>query len=167
MRGSGNHQNSNFAFDHMPNNELLPYNCYTLHSLVKMLQGPRDSLSGHHPSLSHLFEPPSSHPHTLTPSQEDRHWVSFHFQQSRDALVWVTKSTIMSEVEMVYVLRDCMCDIEKCAFVFQGGIKTAIFLTLRMSLSACTLLLMSYYGNTANQKITWKCEQGRDTAREE
>ena len=34
-------------------------------------------------------QPPSSHPHTLTSSQEDRHWVSFHFQQSRDELVWV------------------------------------------------------------------------------
>ena len=76
----------------MPNNELLPYNCYTLHSLVKMLQGPRDSLLGHCPSLGHLLNP-----HTLTPSREGSHWVSFHFQQSRDELVWVTvvgKATI-------------------------------------------------------------------------
>ena len=86
----------------MPNNELLPCNCYTLHSLVKMLHGPRDSLSGHHPSLGHLLNPlphtlTHSHPHTLTPSQEDSHWVSFHFQQSCDELVWVTvvgKATI-------------------------------------------------------------------------
>ena len=30
--------------------------------------------------------------HTLTPShsQEGSHWVSFHFQKSRDELVWVT-----------------------------------------------------------------------------
>ena len=33
-----------------------------------------------------------THPHTLTPShsQEGSHWVSFHFQQSHDELVWVT-----------------------------------------------------------------------------
>ena len=111
----------------MPKNELLPYNCYTLHSLVKMLQGARDSLSGHRLSLGHLLNPL---PHTLTHLQEDRHWVSFHFQQSHDELVWVTKSTITSEVEIVYVLHDCMCEIEKCTFVFQGGIKAAIFLAL-------------------------------------
>ena len=37
----------------------------------------------------HLLNPL---PHTLThtPSQEGSHWVSFHFQQSRDELVWVT-----------------------------------------------------------------------------
>ena len=50
-------------------NELLPYNCYTLHSLVKMLQGPPDSLSGHHSSLGHLLNPV---PHTLTPSHTHR-----------------------------------------------------------------------------------------------
>ena len=121
----------------MPNNELMPYNCYTLHSLVKMLQGPRDSLSGHRPSLGHLLNP---FPHTLTPSQEGSHWVSFHFQQSRDELVWVTKSTIMSEVEIVYVLDDCMCDIEKCTYIFQGGIKAAIFLTLCLHSSVDELL---------------------------
>ena len=42
------------------------------------------------PFIGPPVEPPSSHPHTLTPSQEDSHWVSFHFQQSRDELVWVT-----------------------------------------------------------------------------
>ena len=33
-----------------------------------------------------------THPHTVTPShlQEGSHWVSFHFQKSRDELVWVT-----------------------------------------------------------------------------
>ena len=49
------------------------------------------------PFIGPPIEPPSSHPHTLTPSQEGSHWVSFHFQQSRDELVWVTvvsKATI-------------------------------------------------------------------------
>ena len=43
-------------------------------------------------ALGHLLNPlpHTSHPHTLTPSQEGNHWVSFHFQQSRDELVWVT-----------------------------------------------------------------------------
>ena len=78
----------------MPKNELLPYNCYTLHSLVKMLQEPRDSLSGHRPLLGHLLNPV---PHTLTHSHPHSHWISFHFQKSRDELVWVTvvgKATI-------------------------------------------------------------------------
>ena len=49
------------------------------------------------PFIGPPIEPCSSHPHTLTPSQEGSHWVFFHFQQSRDELVWVTvvsKATI-------------------------------------------------------------------------
>ena len=110
----------------MPNNELLHCICYTLHSLV-MTRTSRFFVRPP-PLIGPPVEPPSSHPHTLTPSQEDSHWVSFHFQQSHDELVWVTKSTIMSEVEIVYVLQECMRDIEKCMYVFQGGIKAAIFL---------------------------------------
>ena len=42
--------------------------------------------------LPHLPTHPHTHYHTLTPShsQEGSHWVSFHFQKSRDELVWVT-----------------------------------------------------------------------------
>ena len=85
----------------MPDNELLPYNCYTLHSLVNSTGQDMTRTSRFFvrppPFIGPPVEPPSSHPHTLTPSQEDSHWVSFHFQQSCDELVWVTvvgKATI-------------------------------------------------------------------------
>ena len=59
------------------------------------------------------------------------------------------KSTIMSEVEIVYVLQDCMCDIEKCMYVFQGGIKAAIFLAL--SLHSAVDELLRQHSKSENQ----------------
>ena len=82
--------------DHIPSNELLPCQRSILCSMT--LQG-KASLSGTAPCvpLGYLLNPlphtlTHTHPHTLTPShsQEGSHWVSFHFQKSRDELVWVT-----------------------------------------------------------------------------
>ena len=75
--------------DHIPSNELLACQRSILCSMT--LQG-RASLSGTTPCvpLGFLLHPLLTH--TLTPShsQEGSHWVSFHFQKSRDELVWVT-----------------------------------------------------------------------------
>ena len=54
------------------------------------------AVTSHHeppPSCTYPHTFTLSHPHThhtLTSSQEGSHWVSFHFQQSCDELVWVT-----------------------------------------------------------------------------
>ena len=41
-------------------------------------------------TLTHMHTSSYFHTHTPSHSQEGSHWVSFHFQQSRDELVWVT-----------------------------------------------------------------------------
>ena len=77
--------------DHIPSNELLACQRSILCSSHDITR--KGFFVRHHPLCAfRLSVEPPSHTHTHTPShsQEGSHWVSFHFQKSRDELVWVT-----------------------------------------------------------------------------